>query len=189
MVVMFVDKIMSACCGDSELMNVMKMKLPWNKNHKTDDEPAHTTSKPINLMKKKTGKFTDKETKHELLKWKNLPLKARRAAEDLGYDASTWDNATELSIVYKHWHDLTEKELKAVTTLGWEEAAWEHRYEHNNWADLPDLQKKAASASGFSQSKWDDNEWPENLHKAWDDLTDADKEAMSVLGWTKRTWD
>lgn len=192
---MLVDKLMSVCCGDSALMNAMKTKLPWNKNHHNNHSGDHDVAdtpvdrNKIHLTKKKKGKFDDKDMKYELSKWKDLPLKARRAAEDLGYDATKWDNAEEVSVEYKHWHDLSEKEVKACTVLGWEEAAWEHKYEHSSWEDLPELQKKAATSAGFTEELWDDDDWPENLDKHWDDLTEADKQAMAVLGWHKGKWD
>lgn len=201
MVVMFVDKLMSVCCGDSELMNAMKNKLPWNKNHKNDDDDddvADTNAKPnnkdnrnnIKLVHKKKSKFSDQEMKYELTMWKDLPLKARRAAEDLEYTPTKWDNAEDVPIEHKHWHDLSEKELKALAVLGWDdEAAWEHKYEHFNWKDLPELQKKAATSSGFDEEKWDDDHWPENLNKRWDDMTKEDQQAMAVLGWHKGKWD
>lgn len=195
MVAMFVDKVLSACCGDSDLMN----KLAGKKNHDNEedediaDEGATTNNKPdpnkVTLMKKKKGKFTDKESKHELLKWKDLPLKARRAAEDLGFDDTKWDAGADLAVEHKHWEDLTEKELKAVEFLGWDKDAWEHKYEESDWADLPELQKKAATAAGFDQEKWDDDDWPTNLDRNWDDLSDEDREAMAVLGWTQPKWD
>jgi len=185
---MFVDKVLSACCGDSSLVNAMKTKLPWHKDGVNDDEVAHQA--PINMgQHKKKGKFTDKETKHELLQWKKLPLKVRHAAEDLGYDATKWDEAADLPIEHKHWHDLSEKEMKAAGILGWEKDAWEHKYEHFDWDDLPELQKKAAEAAGFTKHDWDDDHWPENLDMRWDDITEEDRQAMAVLGWSKRTWD
>lgn len=194
MVVMFVDKIMSACCGDSPLINAMKTKLPWHKNsNNTDDDDVADSGKvnsnKINLATKKKGKFADKEMKYELAKWKDLPLKARRAAEDLGYNPTAWDNAEDLPIEHKHWHDLSEAEIKAAEVLGWDHDAWEHKYEHKSWNDLPELQKKAATSAGFTQEEWDHDHWPEHLHKRWDDLKEEDRQAMAVLGWHRRCWD
>ncbi len=190
MVAMFVDKIMSACCGDSPLVNAMKTKLPWHKNSNIDDsDTGKKDSNKINLVKKKKGKFEEKEMKYELTKWKDLPLKARRAAEDLGYDSTKWDEAEDLPIGHKHWHDLSENEIKAVELLGWDKDAWEHKYEHKNWSELPELQKKAAISAGFSEEDWDDDHWPDNLHRKWEDLTEEDRQAMAVLGWHKRCWD
>lgn len=187
MVAMFVDKIMSACCGDSPLVNAMKTKFPWHKT--SDDDAAASGGNKMNFANKKKGKFADKDMKYELSLWKDLPLKVRRAAEDIGYDASKWDAAEEVPISHKHWHDLSEPERQAVQVLGWDEAAWEHKYEHCSWKDLPEVQKKAAVSAGFTEEDWDDDHWPDNLHKRWDDMTLEDRQAMAVLGWHKRCWD
>lgn len=139
------------------------------------------------MMKK--GKFTDREMKYELTTWRGLPMKARRAAQDLGFDQEKWDAKGYVDADYKHWWDLREDERHAVEVLGWEEDAWEHKYENKSWADLPALQKKAAVSAGFDEYKWDQDQWPDNLNKNWDDLSLADKQAMSVLGWHKAKWD
>ena len=113
----------------------------------------------------------------------------RKACEELGYDKEKWDTSVELPIDHKHWRDLSEAEKKAVETLGWEEEAWEHHYEHHEFSKLPELQKKAAESLGMDdEHKW--KHWPHELHhKHWDDMTDEERTALAVLGWTKREWD
>lgn len=188
----------SICCGNQGLMNsALTNKFPWQKKTDENDQEemistVNTNSNKPNLLgfgNLKKGKFSDREMKYELCKWRDLPMNARRAAEDLGYDREMWDAKEACEADHKHWWDLTEKERQAVEVLGWEESAWEHRYEHCSWADLPALQKRAAVSAGFDQHMWDDDHWPENLNKRWDDLTDSDRQAMSVLGWHKGKWD
>lgn len=196
MVAQVLDKLLGVCCGDNSPLGG---KMPWNKNNKDEDhdvavKPTKQNAKPSNVkpspMQKanKNGKFTDKDMKYETIVWKSLPLSARKAAQDLGYDQTKWDSSEHLPIEHKHWRDLDEKELKAVKTLGWEEEAWERQYEHHKWADLPDLQKKAAVAAGLTEDTWE-HHWPANLEKHWDDLAEEDKNAMAVFGWCKSAWD
>lgn len=189
MVVMLVDKLMTACCGDNDTVNALMSKLPWKKNKVDDDGKDDVAEEKIKIVKKPTGKFTDKDMKYELTLWKDMPLKVRRAVEDLGGDETKWNNSEWLDVDDKHWDDLTEEELKAVETLGWEKESWDHKWEHTSWADLPEVVKKAATEAGFTGEIWDDDEWTENLHKRWDDLAEKDKQAMAVLGWHKHTWD
>jgi hypothetical protein len=185
MVAQLVEKLLSVCCGDNEFL---KTKLPWNKTNHDDDNDVHD-SKPTNHTSKKS-KFTDKEMKYEHSNWRNLPLKARRAAQDVGFDQEKWDSgADDVSVFNKHWWDLKEKEQHAMEVLGWDEAAWEHKYEETSWADLPSHVKKAAIAAGFDEDTWDDDEWPDNLHMPWGELTQEDRNAMTVLGWHEGKWD
>lgn len=190
MVAQLVDKLLSVCCGDNELL---KAKMPWKKGGDKDEEQDVADTKPANASRvhithKKKGKFTDKEMKYELAKWKDLPLKTRRAVQDIGLDQEKWDTEADVAVYHKHWRDFDEKELVAMEILGWDEAAWEHKYEHTSWADLPEHVVKAATAAGFDQAKWDGDIWPENLNKSWADLTEEDKQAMSVLGWHEGKW-
>ena len=174
----------------------MNLILRHKKSDDGKDEmmDVNNNSKPNFLLgglgqMKKRGKFTDREMKYELAKWNELPMNARRAAEDLGFDKESWNEKAAVDSDYKHWWDLNETELQAVQVLGWDEDAWEHLYEHTSWANLPELQKRAATSAGFDEDKWDGDYWPENLNKKWDELADADKQAMSVLGWHKGKWD
>jgi hypothetical protein len=140
------------------------------------------------VVKKKKRTFTDKEMKYGLAKWKDLPIKVRRAVKDLDYDEAKWDGAERVHVSHQHWHHMTEAGIKSLEVLGWEEQAWEHQYEHHAWKDLPELQKKAATAAGFTEEIWDDDDWPENLEKYWEALSEEDKHAMAVLGWTENSW-
>jgi hypothetical protein len=86
---------------------------------------------------------------------------------------------------------LLHDERKGAEKLGWDENAWEHKYEHCNFADIPDHVKRAAIAVGFDAAMWDAGKWPDaTKDKAWDDLTEAEKRASdTVFGYTKPTWD
>ena len=174
------------------MLQTLFTKLPWNK-HKMDEEeevadvPAQRND--IKLVKKKKGKFSNHEMKYELCLWKDLPLKIRRAVEDIGYDQAKWDASEWQPIDDKHWNDLTEKELKSVELLGWDQESWTRKYEDFSWKDLPELVQRAATEAGFTEEQWDGNAWPANLEKHWEDLVEEDKQAMSVLGYTKATWD
>lgn len=186
-----VDKLLS-CCGDNEMVQSLMTKLPWNKNKTDDDEDVAdepTNRNEIKLVKRKKGKFTDAQMKYEVCNWKDLPLKIRRAVQDLGYDQEKWDSSAEEEIDHKHWDDLTEKELKALELMGWDKISWESKYEDLDFKDLPEVVQKAATAAGFTEESWDGNSWPENLEKSWEDLAEEDRQAMAVLGYTARAWD
>jgi len=192
---MLINKLMYACCMESGLMNgIFKHKQSNNHDEEELIQNGNVNSKP-NLLPGglgqlvKKGKFTDREMKYQLSNWRDLPMKARRAAEDLGFDQEKWDAKGYVDADYKHWWDLDDNERRAVEVLGWEENAWEHKYEHSSWADLPALQKRSAISVGFDEYKWDHDQWPENLNKKWNDLSFGDKQAMSVLGWHKAKWD
>ncbi|CAB9530631.1 expressed unknown protein [Seminavis robusta] len=188
-----INKIIGTCCGTNELVSTLMSHLPFGKNN--DEEQAEEVKpnpqqKPQNKPnKKKKGKFTDKEMKYELTMWKDLPLKVRKAAKELGYEQESWDSSSLLPIGHKHWHALTEDERKAVEALGWEKEAWEKQYQETAYGDLPELQKKAAAAVGITDDHtW--HHWPHDLeHSHWDDLKDEQKQAMAVFGWTKSEWD
>lgn len=181
MVAKILDTVLNTCCGGGG-------KNDWKpEKEKPETQQAQPMKKPQN--KKKKGKFTDKDMKYETTVWKDLPLKVKKACQELGYDKDKWDNSEPQPIEKKRWKDLTEAELKAVETLGWEQEAWEHQYDHTEFKDLPELQKKAAEALGITdEHKW--NHWPHELeHKHWNGLTEEEKQALAVFGFHKTTWD
>jgi len=191
MVAKLVGKILS-CCGDNEFLS---SKLPWKKQNGTDEDHDVADSKPSKMSNnnnsgnKKSGKFTDKDMKHENCKWSSLPAKIRKAAQEIGLDETKWnDNEIEETVFDKHWWDLETKEVEVMEMLGWDEASWEHKYEESSWSDLPDHVQKAATAAGFDEDTWNEDEWPENLHKSWGDLSEKDRNAMMVLGWHEGKW-
>mmetsp|Transcript_16706 Transcript_16706/g.27108 ORF Transcript_16706/g.27108 Transcript_16706/m.27108 type:complete len:220 (-) Transcript_16706:1610-2269(-) len=211
----FADKFLNACCGDT----VISSKLPFKKNDINDEDenveekkeeiPAVPSKKeneekteeaPVAPVKEEEEEtkpetkvsFTDFEMKYEFTLWDDLPSDAKAAAEELGFDENKWNASEEVHVGHKPWNHLTESELKAVQTLGWEETAWEDQYEHEDWDELPELQKRAAEAAGYTASNWDapPHEQPDHLqHKRWDDLDEKDRKCMAVLGYTKHDWD
>ena len=190
MVAQLVDKILS-CCGENEFL---KSKLPWNKhgnNNKNDDDEDVADHKPTKTSHfNKKSKFSDKDMKYENCKWKNLPIKVRKAVQGVGLDEEQWDDDSDDADVFqKHWEDLEDKEKEVMELLGWDEAAWENMYEDISWEDLPEHVKKAAAAAGFEEDTWESDEWPDNLHTSWAELSDVDRDAMRVLGWYESKWD
>ena len=186
MVAQVLDKILDACCaGGSPLANKMTQQ-----DNDVAVKPAKQNVKPAPMKQaKKNGQFTNKDMKYELTVWKSLPLTARKAAKELGYDETKWDNSEHVHVEHKHWRDLSEDERQAVETLGWVEEAWEHQYQHVKWSELPELQKKAAESAGLTEDNYS-HHWPDNLeHKKRDELAEDDKKAMAVLGWCKSAWD
>lgn len=196
------DKLLHACCAD-ELCS----KLPFKKtNHddadnvdvtaeaeeKKEDSPDAEVVKPVGTAAKKTnyGHFTPSEMKYELTFWKDLPLDAQGAAQELGFDEAKWNGSEYVDVAHEHWHDLSEKQLKALKVLGWEEEAWEHKYKHFDWVDLPDLQKRAAESVGYTEENWDGPPHEQPLHhKYWEEMSEEEKSAMAVFGYTMETWD
>jgi hypothetical protein len=142
---MVVDNVLRSCCGSNDLIGNLMNHLPFGKKNNEEEEVADTGNKPevvkpefvkpvtTPASDKKTskGKFADKHMKYEFTVWKDLPMKVRNAARELGYDQEKWDNDSEegVPVADKHWRDLTEEEKKAVDTLGWDEDAWENKYE------------------------------------------------------------
>lgn len=195
------DTLCNSCCSDD-----LAGKLAFGKKHDNDSKndidvteekkedtqsglpPKVNPNNPGIKIYKKKHAFTDKESKYELVKWRKLPKEAREAAASLGYDQEKWDDSHIFPhLVDQGWHDLSETDLNALTTLGWEEHAWEGQYQGWNWEDLPELQLRAAKAAGYTKENW----WEDkaDLDKSWDDLTDDQKLAMAVFGWTKKEWD
>jgi hypothetical protein len=203
----FADKLINACCGDKA--DALASKLPFKmtggkdedvdvtevaEEKKEEDIPAPVVvEEKVESQPKKDGAlFTDFEMKYELTVWKDLPAEVKAAAEEIGYDEAKWDAAEEVHVGHKPWHHLSESEIKAVKTLGWDEVSWEHQYDHTEWKDLPELQKRAATAAGYTELNWGapPHEQPQNLeHKHWDELDEKDQQCMAVFGYTKKEWD
>jgi len=81
---------------------------------------------PAAMRKLNKKKFTNKEMKFDLTKWRNLPPPAKRACRDLGYTQTKWDDAEQVDASWEHWWDLTDKQLgrgglgKQVSIVGLE---------------------------------------------------------------------
>jgi hypothetical protein len=168
---MLAEAALRACCGDAG---------PFGTSTTGEKQEAKVDPK----FKRN---FLNKDMKFELSEWKKLPPKARKACEELGYNAEKWDNSEDIDATWKSWWDLTEDEKKNLEILGWEETAWEYQYQWTEWKDLPKLQKKAAKVAGYTEDNW--QEWVEGLDTWWEDLGKDEKEAMCVMGWTQSTWD
>ena len=140
--------------------------------------------------KKLHSKFTNKDAHFLNLQWSKLPLKARKAAETLGWTEEQW-NTEKWSDIEEYWYeDLSEEQKAAATELGWDAAAWDGQYEDQDWSDLPAAAQKAAKALGFTQEMWDDDEWPEDVEEAaWEDITGDKKKALQVLGYNRWDWE
>ena len=172
---MLAQTLLGACCGDNDLFG--KFSKPSTKEEKQEAK--------VDPQFKRN--FLNQQMKFELTEWKKLPPKARKAAQDLGYDQEKWDSNYSVDASYKHWWDLTEDERKNVEILGWEETAWEEQYQWTEWKDLPKLQKKAAKIAGYTEDTWQED--LDSLDVWWDDLSKDQKEAMCVMGWTQAKWD
>ncbi|KAG7363083.1 hypothetical protein IV203_026443 [Nitzschia inconspicua] len=200
------ENLLNACCGDKADAITSKLPFQRKEDHENDldldvaeekKEEVPSTPAPVASEKKtdpKTtdGEFSDFETKYELTLWKDLPEDVRNAAIEIGYNEEMWNNNEECHVGGKHWHDLSEAELKAVQTLGWEEKAWEDQYHHSEWEDLPALQLRAAEAAGYTKTSWSGppHEKPQHLeHSHWDELDVEDQKRMAVFGYTKHEWD
>ena len=136
------------------------------------------------------SKFSNKDANFLNLQWSKLPLKARKAAETLGWTEEQW-NTEKWSEIEEYWYeDLSAEQKAAATELGWDAAAWDEKYEDHDWSDLPAVAQKAAKALGFTQEMWDDDEWPEELEEAeWEDLGGDKKKALQVLGYNRWDWE
>jgi hypothetical protein len=153
------------------------------------DIPAEAEVEVISPGEEKiTYGFTDKDAKYEDVPWADLPPLARRAAESIGFDESTWDGKEWLPIDDKHWWDLNEDELKACEDLGWTKDSWNTKYEGVYWKSLPEVVKRACERMGWNQVNWDEDWDIECWDKYWDEFDDEEKRALHVLGYYVHTW-
>eukprot|EP00525_Craspedostauros_australis_P001571 CAMPEP_0198108242 /NCGR_PEP_ID=MMETSP1442-20131203/302_1 /TAXON_ID= /ORGANISM="Craspedostauros australis, Strain CCMP3328" /LENGTH=186 /DNA_ID=CAMNT_0043763471 /DNA_START=99 /DNA_END=659 /DNA_ORIENTATION=+ len=185
---MILDKMLGLCCSQSETMSTALKMFGKKKDDKIqEEEEVAAPAKRDDIIK--VSAFTGVQTKYENMKWKQLSIKARKAAKVLGYEEESWNDSTWIEVSDYHWWDLSEEQKAAAETMGWSEGAWESQYEDYSWEDLPEIVKKAATAGGFTSAMWDEDTWPEDLYKSWDELTNKQRDAMAVLGYGRETWD
>ena len=136
------------------------------------------------------SKLSNEDAHFLNLTWSKLPLKAKKAAEILGWTEEQW-NTEKWTDLEDYWYeDLSAEQKAAATELGWEAAAWDGQYEEQDWSELPASAQKAAKVLGFTQQMWDDNEWPAAVEEAkWEDITGEKKKALHVLGYNKWDWE
>ena len=83
---------------------------------------------------------------------------------------------------------MNEEQRNAALTLGWDESAWDSKYDDSDWSELPAHARRAASSLGFYQQTWNDGEWPAVGDKYWEQMTQDEKNALHVLGYYKYNW-
>ncbi len=174
---MIAEHVLKACCGEG-------FGKFGNSNNDTTTEEKKEEKVDPHFLKRN---FLNQEMKFELTEWKKLPIKARKAAEAIGYTEEKWDSGEFVDVSYYHWWDLSEDQKKNLEILGWEETAWETKYEWTEWKDLPKLQKKAAKIAGYTEDTWQGH--VDGLDEWWNDLSKEKREAMCVFGWTEAKWD
>ena len=64
-------------------------------------------------------------SKYDDFDWAELPSKAKKAAEVLGYNKRLWDKDIEPATCDKYWKDLTGAEKDAAIVLGYDESSWD----------------------------------------------------------------
>ena len=173
---MIAEQVLKACCGDG-------FGKVGSNNNTTTEEKKEEKVDPHFLKRN----FLNQEMKFELTDWKKLPIKARKAAEAIGYTEEKWNSGEFVDVSYYHWWDLSEDQKKNLEILGWEETAWEEKYQWTEWKDLPKLQKKAAKIAGYTEDTWQGH--VDGLDEWWNDLSKEKREAMCVFGWTEAKWD
>jgi len=142
----------------------------------------------LNPFKNGNGNFGPKMTKFANFKWEKLPTKARNSAQTLLMDEETWNASGYSDIEEYWWEDLSTAQVEAAVQLGWDQAAWDSKYEDTDWTDLPSHAITAASSLGFTQETWDDGEWPAVGDKYWSAMTKEEKNALFVLGYREYDW-
>lgn len=100
-----------------------------------------------------------------------------------------WNQKQWVPVDDKSWSGMTPREQQAAMTLGWDQAAWDHKYEQTNWVDLPNHVQNACKKLGFTQQTWDNGTWPVVGKKYWDNMSEAEHKALYTLGYTKSSWD
>ena len=130
-------------------------------------------------------------TKYQDHEWTNLPPIIQEAAGVIGLNQESWNSRAKIANPNeKCWYLLSHDEREAATTLGWDEDAWDHKYENNYWHELPKHVKFAAKCLGFERYTWNHDEWPREIGPwYWQDLTDGERCLLYVLGYSKHTWD
>jgi len=132
-------------------------------------------------------KFSQKDMKHELCEWKNLPPKVRIALMDLGWHRPQWDEGGRIEIGHEWWGDLKKDQKKNLKLVGWDKVSWNSMYQDSDWSDLPSKQKKAAKECGWTKQAWDNDEY-NGPDQWWGDLQTNQRQALCVLGWNRESW-
>merc|ERR1712161_185261 len=120
-------------------------------NGKNEDQ-----SSPIKTPTEKTSSnlTTAKSRKYMDVLWSELPSDAQNAVSALGYEQETWDEGGWIEINEYGWRDLQCKQLKAATTLGWDQDSLNNRYNDVNFKDLPPAALDAATFLGFTAVRY-----------------------------------
>jgi hypothetical protein len=63
--------------------------------------------------------------KYEDYDWLELPIKARNAAETLGFTKKKWDKDKDPALCDEDWDDLTDEQRTAAAVLGYDKETWE----------------------------------------------------------------
>lgn len=123
-------------------------------------------------------------------------------AQDLGWDASSWEGDAEPPTSNsKDWSDLTEEEKEAAghfcyfmelwdrsDLVTWKGKAWpEDRY--YPWSSLWDDEQEFLQDIGFTENTWDNPGTSEVELKAWSDLHSSQRHRLIEWGFYESQWD
>jgi hypothetical protein len=121
--------------------------------------------------------------------WEDLPPRAVKAAEILGYNKSMWDDDEESEYESKKFEDCTLQERHAAMFLG---ANPIDEKLDIYWEDTDSETKRHAQALGWDQHKWDHDWAIHDLpceHLYWKDLSEEQKAAALHFGYSPALWD
>ena len=126
------------------------------------------------------------------------------AARALGFTQRSWDNESgrerQPASEDKAWLQLTQRERRAATRLGynqrlwdWLEPAQQPASAGKGWSELSNLERRGAMGLGYNQRNWDNESGSERQPSTgdldWDYLTSNQQNAARELGYSRRSWD
>jgi len=92
----------------------------------------------------------------------------------------------------KQWSELSETELQAAVTLGYDELTWDLDgkvpVDRLLWKDLTKSQQEAAKVLNFNQKFWDEDVFVDVYERSWIELTEEQIKAAKALGYKKSSW-
>lgn len=129
---------------------------------------------------------------HRFREFSELSDEEKSAAQELGWDESTWNLPGSLYYSYGYYDDGTEWYPGGIEYLSW----WYHTNmdyydkdgDGNYYEPTPGFEE-AATTLGFTEDVWDC--WVNHYSSyEWSDLVEYDIEFyMTTLGWTQSKWE
>ena len=127
-----------------------------------------------------TGNFTRNEGQaqnggtatYDNYDWKELPVKAKKAAVMLGYTKRSWDNSVDPQTINKPWARLSKDQQKAAMALGYNERTW-------NIGKVPATEPPTSEATSEDTSTSTSADTSTSTAEATEEATEEEEAASS----------